>query len=162
MADIRRFEAKFARGEDNDCWPWLAAKHRGGYGKVYWDGEVVGAHRVAYLVYVGEIPSGMQLDHLCRNPSCVNPAHLEVVTARENTLRGLRGRMVTHCPQGHEFTEENTIWRTDRQSPHARRRCRTCAQDHNRRTTARRLRERQEARACRPGSGGETSSWVAY
>lgn len=158
---IERFEAKFQRRGDDECWPWTAAKHNG-YGKVYWNGSVIGAHRVAYMLHVGPIPEGMQLDHVCRNPACVNPSHLEVVTARENTLRGLRGRMITHCPHGHEYTEENTIWRTDTSSPHPRRRCRACHKAHNRRTTERRLRERQQARACRPGSGGETSSWVAY
>ena len=78
------------------------------------------AHRVAYELQVGPIPVGLQLDHLCRVRSCVNPAHLEPVTSAENTRRGLRA-MKTHCPQGHPYAGENLLIR-----PTGQRRCRTC------------------------------------
>jgi len=64
------------------------------------------AHRVSYEHLVGPIPKGMQLDHLCRNRMCVNPAHLEPVTARENTRRATS--LITACPSGHAYTDENT------------------------------------------------------
>lgn len=69
------------------------------------------AHRLAYELLVGPIPPGFCIDHLCRNPSCVNPAHLEAVTHAENVRRGLAGavqRAKTHCPHGHAYDEENT------------------------------------------------------
>jgi hypothetical protein len=75
-------------------------------------GRVIGAHRFAYEWLVGPIPEGMELDHLCRNRGCVFPPHLEPVTHRENCLRapGVASENVvkTHCPQGHEYTPENT------------------------------------------------------
>jgi hypothetical protein len=72
------------------CWQWTAAKNNRGYG-VFNRGQGAGtvlAHRWAYEFLVGPIPVDRQLDHLCRNRSCVNPDHLEPVTGRTNTLRG--------------------------------------------------------------------------
>jgi hypothetical protein len=82
------------------------------------------AHRLVYERLVGPIPDGLELDHLCRNPTCCNPAHLEPVTHRENMLRGetigARASAVTHCPAGHEYTEMNTrVYK-------GYRKCRTC------------------------------------
>lgn len=91
------------------CWNWTAASKPEGYGKFYVDGHLKQAHRVAYELLMGSaIPDGFQLDHLCRNPRCVNPDHLEPVTQRENLLRGhvwLRdaARTRTTCPQGHPY-----------------------------------------------------------
>lgn len=76
------------------------------------------AHRVAYEHLVGPIPSGMQIDHLCRNRGCFNPEHLEPVTPRENILRSVAH--ITHCPQGHEYTAQNTGYTGNR------RYCREC------------------------------------
>ncbi len=79
----------------------------------FWYGNrnVLG-HRWSYNRFKGPIPEGMELDHLCRNRLCVNPNHLEPVTSRENTLRGetIPARLitVTHCPEGHEYTKDNT------------------------------------------------------
>jgi hypothetical protein len=71
------------------------------------------AHRVSYVLAHGSIPDGLQLDHLCRNKLCVNPTHLEAVTARENTLRGVSVAAVnakkTHCPRGHELSGSNLL-----------------------------------------------------
>jgi hypothetical protein len=70
------------------------------------------AHRLAYQLLVGPIPEGLVIDHLCRNPPCQNPAHMECVTHRENTLRGASPHAMnarkTHCKRGHEFTFQNT------------------------------------------------------
>lgn len=112
------------------CWLWTAGTARG-YGLFWLNGKMRLAHRVAYELEVGLIPEGMELDHVkerCGNRNCVNPAHLEPVTAQENQLRsdsvsGVNSRK-THCLRGHEFTEENT---THRKS--GRRGCRACQRD---------------------------------
>ena len=94
----------------NGCWLWTRAVyvHRGGYGAVTVHGSPWRAHRLSYELLVGPIPDGMVLDHLCNVTRCVNPEHLEPVTSHENTLRA--AARITHCPQGHEYSEENTYW----------------------------------------------------
>ncbi len=80
------------RTEGAGCWIWIGAK-RGGYGRFKVAGQKsVTAHRASYELHVGPIPEGMQLDHLCRNPACVNPSHLEPVSAAENVRRGDAGK----------------------------------------------------------------------
>lgn len=108
------------------CWIWLATTDRQGYGQFHPEpGMNRIAHKWLYQRMVGPIPEGMQLDHLCRNTSCVNPAHLEVVTARENTMRGNSRSAInarkTECNRGHPFTPKNT--RRDR---YGQRNCRKC------------------------------------
>jgi len=105
---------------DNGCWEWTASKDSNGYGWFYANGKTGRAHRFSYEVLVGTIPIGLEIDHLCRNTSCVNPDHLEAVTRQENTKRGLAGkvngdiqRAKTHCPKGHPYDELNTYHRPD-------------------------------------------------
>lgn len=124
----RKVLSRFTVGDK--CWEWTAGKSSKGYGMVYVGGKMQMAYRVVYELYRGAIPEGRQLDHLCRNPGCVNPEHLEPVTSKENTLRGegiaARNARKTHCIHGHKYTPENTIIRKDG----AGKECRTCR--HNR------------------------------
>lgn len=77
------------------------------------------AHRFSYQLYKGNIPKNLVIDHLCKNPSCVNPDHLEAVTNRENILRGISPAAInskkTHCPKGHKLSGDNVyIYRNSR------------------------------------------------
>jgi hypothetical protein len=84
------------RGFGTACWIWSGAICMKGYGRIKIDGRRVGAHRVYYERLIGPVPKGLHLDHLCRQPGCVNPAHLEPVTSRENSCRGLRAKLDAH------------------------------------------------------------------
>lgn len=127
-----RFWAKVDKGESDECWEWTAYRLWNGYGRFgYRHGDVRYAHRVAYELAVGPIPDGLDIDHLCRNRACVNPAHLEPVTRSVNLRRGdtivAERAAKTHCPRGHEYTEANTIrskqgWRSCRECNNARQR----------------------------------------
>ena len=92
-----RFWSKVDKRGPSECWNWLASKSPLGYGCF----DKRGAHRVAYEALRGAVPVGLVLDHLCRNPGCVNPAHLEAVTHRENIRRGVR--FWQKCPHGDAF-----------------------------------------------------------
>ena len=88
-----RFWAKINKNAEGGCWEWTKALHSRGYGQMITGSKTtkrhnVYAHRFAYETLVGPIPDGLVLDHLCRNPKCVNPAHLEPVTRQENIRRG--------------------------------------------------------------------------
>lgn len=101
---------------DDQCWPWLGYKTQDGYGQFCIHGKMKRAHRLAYEHFRQElIPTGMQLDHLCRNRGCVNPWHTEIVTNRENAARGVSFSALnmkkTHCPKGHPYSGENLIIR---------------------------------------------------
>lgn len=148
--DTARFWSKVSKG--NGCWEWVGTvSNRHGYG--YFHVQVAGksvkvqAHRRSYELTVGPIPDGLVLDHLCRNRSCVNPAHLRPISNRENVLCGV-GLTAVHaqkvkCVNGHAFTQENTyirpgtthrVCRACRRAPDSRRRsyeripCPTCGE----------------------------------
>lgn len=107
------------------CWLWVGnINSQTGYGRLGMDGKNHVAHRVAYELAKGPIPEGLVIDHLCRVRHCVNPDHLEPVTIRENTLRGIGIPAVKaradRCHRGHLYDAENTIIQR------GNRLCRTC------------------------------------
>jgi hypothetical protein len=91
------------RGYETPCWVWQLKLNRGGYALA----RRRAVHRMSYEEWVGPIPCGLEIDHLCRVPACVNPEHLEAVTSKEN-LRRQRASM-THCRRGHALIPENMM-----------------------------------------------------
>ena len=110
-----------------DCWEWTGALSRDGYGKISDEATTRQAHRLVYEILMGPIPESLVIDHLCRNRRCVNPLHMEVVDALENTRRGVTARadggVRMYCRSGHELTEAN-VYREPKRP--AIRRCRKC------------------------------------
>lgn len=126
-ADKKRFMSKVEVTEDG-CWMWMGCRHqKGGYGTACWLGTPSPAHRVSYFLFKEDLPPDLDVDHICVNPWCVNPDHLEAVTRSENGRRRWQrqGRR-THCLSGHEFTDENTYI-----SPRGARFCRTCSNERH-------------------------------
>ncbi len=111
------------------CWEWRGGLATNGYGRFnLGNGKSVPAHRITYNLLKGDIPEGLEPDHLCRNRKCVNPDHIEAVTRRENIMRGLlpetnRNLQLskTHCPQGHPYDKNNTYV-----DPQGFRQCKKC------------------------------------
>jgi hypothetical protein len=122
------------------CWHWTAPLDWAGYGRFNaGPGRTnMQAYKWAYETFIGPVPEGLVLDHLCRVRHCVNPYHLEAVTQHENIMRGdtvpAANARKTHCPQGHPYDEENTII-----NHRGSRECRICV-------TARRRRRRANAK----------------
>lgn len=120
------------------CWVWVANRYVAGYGQTSVGSKTDGSvrkkyvHRLMYELMRGPIPVGLNIDHLCRMPSCVNPDHLEPVTQRENLLRGegiiARASKATHCPYGHSLDDAYVYY--------GKRRCRPCAVERSRRQRA--------------------------
>lgn len=142
MSPDERFWAKVDKTAS--CWLWRASSANGGYGQFFVGGVRWRAHRYSYTRCVGEIPEGMELDHLCGVPACVNPSHLEAVTKAENLDRRnhsprFHGRQAIECVNGHLFDEANTYI-----TPQGRRGCRACIRERARRRYWR-LKRREEA-----------------
>lgn len=158
--DVLRFMAKVEETPDG-CWLWKGAKVNcspgWSYGTFYFRKKMTLAHRVAHTMFIGEIPQGLVVDHLCRNILCVNPDHLEAVTTYENVHRGQRwsperraAARRTHCKNGHLLTPENTYsWHLA--SGEVKRICRKCSAAWRRRyTKKRREAERMKAHCLCP------------
>ena len=139
MTLLARLSSKIRADQVTGCWNWTASTqgpdpdHQ--YGQIRMGGresKVGLAHRVVYELVIGQIPAGLDLDHLCRNTRCVNPAHLEPVTHRENILRGIAPAAInarkTHCVAGHELALDNLIVRD------GHRHCRACRNSPEQRT----------------------------
>jgi hypothetical protein len=116
---------------ESGCWEFQGAKSRG-YGVVGAGLDENGRHRnkqthvVVYEHFVGPVPEGAELDHLCRNPPCCNWQHLEAVTHAVNMERAEWHRTEV-CPQGHPYDEVNTYWYPDRK----RKDCRACRREQS-------------------------------
>ena len=122
MTDDRiraRFLSKVAAPDANGCTVWTGLISRQGYARFSIGNTDFRAHKLAYEWVHGSVADGLVIDHLCRVRHCVNVAHLEAVSHAENMRRGAWARK-THCPQGHEYTPENTYvaktgWRSCRE-----------------------------------------------
>lgn len=137
LVESERWTSKVEVDEETGCILWVAGKDAG-YGRIRFERSKYLAHRVAFVAATGaDIEPGLTLDHLCRNPACVNPAHLEAVSTRVNTLRGASfvadHAKRTHCPAGHELTRGNLVGYDLR---HGRRACLTCNREEGRKQKA--------------------------
>lgn len=128
FSSIRVSTVNFFNG--SACWEWTKSKDKDGYGKTIYTHSVrvyqyYRAHRLFYDLFVEIIPNHLVTDHLCRNVSCCNPAHLEAVTVQVNTLRGnapsAYNATKTHCLRGHLYTAETCLPRSNKRD------CRVCA-----------------------------------
>ena len=138
--DLVRFLSKFDAAS-HSCWIWTGTIYKRGYGYFGLKGKMKSAHRLSYQLFRGDIPAGIEIDHICHSNSaceaksqclhrrCVNPWHMELVTHLENIQRGKgvgsviaqKEREKTHCPHGHEYSIENT-WRDKEGHRH----CKAC------------------------------------
>lgn len=146
---LSRFYAKFERGDDSCCWPWVAAKSNSGYGRFYISkGRMVTATRLAWMIAnQKDWPEDRLACHTCDNPICVNPSHIWAGTLRENAIdsiqKGRQPRVLKEfCSRGHDIRGQ------DRLSPSSQHRCRECVRETGR-IRARRFKARRKLAAIR-------------
>lgn len=158
--DPRQRFARYVQPQPNGCWEWQGYRDRNGYGVF---GVLMptangrlrrhhGAHRASYALHKGPIPPGLCIDHLCRNPACVNPDHLEPVTHKENTLRGESFSAVNarkrRCIHGHSLADPANVYRQGGK----RRQCRRCNLEAATRYRSRRKAQDSHGRALPPST----------
>lgn len=133
--DEYRFYSKVNLLTESGCWEW-GGEPDNGYGRFSLNNISTLAHRQVLMFSERWIPAGLQVDHLCRNRGCVNPGHLDLVTIRENVLRGAgvtaRNARATACPEGHQYDLDNTYI-----TPSGARNCKTCRRESVRNWRAR-------------------------
>lgn len=169
MTTSHRFWAKVNRLESDDCWPWTSPSvGRDGRGRMSVNGRRVNAPMVSWVLSNGIIPpKGQFACHSCDNPNCVNPSHIWICSNAENMQdasrkKRINGQSVTHCPKGHEYTEETTAFRKN-----GRRYCKPCqyayraVHDQKPHVAARRAelkrKRRSDARLARAALAGDAS-----
>lgn len=131
---VARFFVKVSEDPVTGCWVWNAFRDPKGYGRFqYGSKDARLAYNVSYGLMVGDVPPGLELDHLCLNKACVNPYHLDPVPGAVNMRR--RGDALTHCPSGHPYDPANTY-----RTPQGNKVCRTC-----RKRTQRVVKDREKA-----------------
>lgn len=131
MTALLHWYAEFVERDANGCHIWIGARTQSRpdgpeYGQVWHDGRLHRAHRAVYEMAVGRIGDGLHLDHLCDNPPCVNPEHLEPVTSGENLRRAYERNprpARTHCRRGHELAVVGTV------ATHTGPACRLCRKE---------------------------------
>ena len=117
---------------DTGCWEWTSTKNQKGYPRMKIDKVMCGAHRVSYEMFTGPLIDELEMDHICENRGCINPAHIQQISHGDNIRNGARWRHKkdNHCIHGHKYTEENTQIRAD-----GRKRCATCRRSQARERT---------------------------
>jgi len=129
-ATKKRLMAKVRKDSGTGCWIFTGWLDPGGYGRCSFGGKTQRAHRVSYRLFIGDIPAGLELDHLCRVRECVNPHHLEAVTPSQNRLRSRNGfELSGRCRSGlHDVSQPGAVssW------PNGDRRCRQCRLERDR------------------------------
>ena len=139
---LQRFLEKIDIREGSDCIWWSGSTKTMGYGKLGIggrSGKEVFAHRLSYQWFIGPIPDGMQIDHICKNRACVNPSHLRIVTPRENKVfnsnsASAKNALKTHCPKGHPLFGDNLVRRLRKRG--WSRECKACTTNARQRRTA--------------------------
>lgn len=123
-----RFIEKCEKLTESGCVIWIGSTDRNGYGHTLFNGKIEYAHRAAYIRDKGEIPEGLEIDHLCKVTSCVNPDHLEAVTHKVNCQRAINhNTLKTHCLNGHPYSGDNLYYN----KKYNKRDCKACARDRN-------------------------------
>ena len=119
------------KASPESCMEWPFYRMKGGYGRLWLGGKLYLVHVTAFEEWYGPVPDGLEIDHLCQNPPCYNPFHLEAVTRSENVLRGrlpevnrARFALITECPQGHPYGGDN-----DYRNPKGSRICKPCRRE---------------------------------
>ena len=138
LVHLERIDARYDKPSEDECWNFTGYLNPDGYGQaaagsVNGKQKMILTHRAMHELHVGQIPLDMTIDHLCRNRACGNPKHLRILTLSENISHGdsANGRK-THCPQGHEYTDEN-IYYWKQKNGGLGRQCRTCRRERDHR-----------------------------
>ena len=145
---LERVDARHDKPSEDECWVWTGYLNPDGYGRanagrVGGKKKMIYTHRAMYELHVGQIPLDLTIDHLCRNRACGNPKHLRILTLSDNARDGENARK-THCPHGHEYTDENTYY-YEQKNGGPWRRCRACQSERHRQSYAKTKAKKQAA-----------------